>query len=1331
VTRRLALLALLALALPNLAHARTTEPALLDGWMVDRWTIDDGLPLNHIRDMAFDNEGYAWFGTFDGLARFDGREMRVFRRANLPVLTSNRVPFVEAAKGGGVWALTEDGDLLRLGAGPPRVWPQGGAEIAGLLNRFQTFGDVSYAFGFGGVVRLDDDGPTEVVAPTGERITSLDQAPDGSLWFTVETRGLYRVAPQGPVLVTEALDAHFVTHLPDGRRLLGTTRWVAFVGDDGALITLPGELDSEELCEVTLAPSGALLLRTALGWYRDGLVDRIGDVLRTTCGSHAMSLAATWRADNDGLYLDGEPIARSEQPIVGVASHRGELWAITNGSGVMRLRKRLVESRPPLGSIDDDLIYSLLPEQDGQAWVGTSRAGPWRLSPAPQRVDTGETWRANHTIALARDADGGVWAGNDWGACRVDGDTCTYVLEDVHAVRAFHVAHDGEVWAASEDGLWRDLAGTSRLVEELGGAPVGSGRVFAPGRDDEEVWLGTMRSGVLQLRGDDVRRWTTADGLSSDRIRSFLMDGDDVWIGTGDGGICRLRPETGAIACVTTEDGLHEDCVHSLFVDDQQRLWMSTNRGIAWVPFAHVREVADGTREQVDGVVLGVAHGMRDREGNGGQGSVAGWDDSKRLWFATQSGAAVVDPAQVPVPSPPPVAFDELRVDGARRGESEWRAGETLRLEPGEGQLRVRWSAPELAWPDALRFRYRLAPHTEWRGPTVEREAVWLELPPGPFSVEVQAGLAGAWSAPATITGERRPAFAETSGFLLALLGLALGGVGGVALWRGRLQRQRQKELEDEVARRTAGLESTTRALQRQNEEIARQNREIAAQAERLEELDALRKRLVADLSHELRTPLALVAGPLQDLADDAPRLSPVNKQRLEVVQRSVGRLQDLIGQLFDLTRLEHGRLPLRARRQDLSGLTAAVMTSFQVPFAEAGVRLTGDVGAARWLYYDGDLVEKVLTNLLSNALKFTPKGGAVTVSVVDHGDGARVAVQDTGIGVDAADQARLFDRFFQADQGDQRRFEGAGIGLALCRELIELHGGTIGVDSAAGAGSTFWFELPGGVAHLAPDDIDTGTTPEPLAELPPLPTEEDAAGGASILVVEDHPDMRQYLAAHLRSRFDVAEAPDAIEALKLIADDPPSLIVSDIMMPVMDGLTLARQLRGNPETAQIPIVLVSAKATDEDRREGLEVADAYLAKPVRMRTLVETVARLTKSVEPEPEPAAPSEADVQLLERLTLVTRRHLAADQFGVKEMAGHLALSPRQMRRTVRRLTGMAPSEFLREQRMEVAHELLVGGTYTTTAEVAAQVGLTPAYFSRLYTNWYGHPPTDDLP
>lgn len=562
--------------------------------------------------------------------------------------------------------------------------------------------------------------------------------------------------------------------------------------------------------------------------------------------------------------------------------------------------------------------------------------------------------------------------------------------------------------------------------------------------------------------------------------------------------------------------------------------------------------------------------------------------------------------------------------------------------------------------------------------------------------------------------------------------------------WWSRRQRRLRAVLELEIARRTADLATANRGL-------ALRGEEIAAQAARLAEVDRLRTRFVADLSHELRTPLALVVGPLDDLATRlAPTLKDDDARRLEVIRTNATRLEELHDQLLDVARLENREVPLRVKRRDLGAFVARVAERFRPSIERKGLTLEVDrPPGAVGVYFDADLLDKVMTNLLGNALKFTARGGIrVHLAAPEDGDGfARVAITDSGVGIAPAALPNVFERFFQVEHGDARRYEGVGIGLALVRDLVALHGGEVDVTSVVGEGSTFAFTLPLGSAHLALEDLDLRTE-EAALEVPAVASDDDAR--PHVLVVEDHPEMRAFLADQLRERFEVHTVDGGVAALAHVHAHATQAIVSDVMMPGMDGLALCRALRDDPKLRRVPVMLVSAKASEDDRVAGLTVADDYMTKPVRPRELVARVARLimrrlgnptpTAVVAPPEEvseldvdagtPDAIDPGDARNLERIDHAITAHMSDEAFGIIELAAVLGMSRRNLQREVRRLTGRVPSEHLRARRMDEARRLLTTGAFDTVSEVAAAVGLSPAYFSRLYAAWFGNNPSEDL-
>ena len=414
----------------------------------------------------------------------------------------------------------------------------------------------------------------------------------------------------------------------------------------------------------------------------------------------------------------------------------------------------------------------------------------------------------------------------------------------------------------------------------------------------------------------------------------------------------------------------------------------------------------------------------------------------------------------------------------------------------------------------------------------------------------------------------------------------------------------------------------------------ARSYRTQQQRAEELAELDRAKTTFFSNISHEFRTPLTLILGPLDDLRRRAEGIDDEARQELELAHRNGLRLAKLVNTLLDFSRIQAGRMQAQFEPVDLSVVTAELASVFRSAIDRAGLTLTVDCPPlGDTVYLDRDMWEKVVLNLLSNALKFTFDGG-ITVRVAGDGADAVVTIADTGIGVSAAELPRLFERFHRIENARARSTEGSGIGLALVRELIGLHGGTITADSQEGVGTTFTVRLPFGAAHLSSDDLveSSGTgaaarvVGEPYvqealrwlpgdAESAPAKTVLSApvvegAESARILIADDNADMREYLTNMLRNAgYDVRQVDDGRQALDAIRAELPDLVISDVMMPGLDGLGLVALLRNDPRTAALPVLLLSARAGQEASIEGLQAgADDYLVKPFAAAELLARV---------------------------------------------------------------------------------------------------------------------------
>lgn len=507
--------------------------------------------------------------------------------------------------------------------------------------------------------------------------------------------------------------------------------------------------------------------------------------------------------------------------------------------------------------------------------------------------------------------------------------------------------------------------------------------------------------------------------------------------------------------------------------------------------------------------------------------------------------------------------------------------------------------------------------------------------------------------------------------------------------------------------------------------------RELKQAKEAAEQAHRLQKHFLANISHEFKTPLTLIKQPLQDLESLPPGSEEARPLRA-LVNRNLERLEHLISELIELSIIDAGEFALRARRADFAAFLREQAGLFERTAGARNIRLTCEVPEACPAYFDARKMASVVGNLLSNALKFTDAGGRVALTAVGAEDVVAVSVRDNGRGMTSETARRVFDRFFQGQVEDDREYEGMGIGLAITREIVELHGGTIEVESAPGEGSEFRFTLPLGVGHLKPDDIDTGEAPEPGQRISPsgafidLRPDGSSVGGSNrprLLLVEDNQDMCAYLRLHLESRYCVAVAANGEEALEWLKTGTADLILSDVMMPRMDGLTLCGKLRERPETASIPIMLLSAKGVAGQRVEGLKAgANDYLPKPF---SLEELHLRLEKLAPPMPDEGMPS-ADRRQRERILTAIAGKMGAAGFGVANLASMLGYSDRHLQRIVFTLFGVSPSALLREQRLRRARSLIDARAFRTLGEVAAEVGFSSAYLARAYRAQFG-----DLP
>ena len=535
-------------------------------------------------------------------------------------------------------------------------------------------------------------------------------------------------------------------------------------------------------------------------------------------------------------------------------------------------------------------------------------------------------------------------------------------------------------------------------------------------------------------------------------------------------------------------------------------------------------------------------------------------------------------------------------------------------------------------------------------------------------------------------------------------------------------------------------------------------------QAERLAAVDRLKSRFFANISHEFRTPLTLILGPVRQMiaSDTSPEK---RRQLLDIVHGNGQKLLLLINQLLDLSKLEAGSMKLAAEKCDLVRLLRGLVMLYQSFADTRGIRLEFKANEEKVEgYFDREKVEKIFNNLLSNAFKFTPDGGTITVSLnasrahpaIGENSGneegqVEVGVSDTGIGISSGNLAHVFDRFYQVDDSTTRAQQGTGIGLALAKELVELHHGSIRVTSEPGRGTAFVVRLPLGMQHLRPDEIGTavegheqemlaGQTDQwsvPLDE--PAATEGQSPGHRPIiLVIDDNADVRLYVRDTLPVSYEVIEAGDGAEGISRAQEAIPDLIISDVMMPKQDGYEVCRVLKSDERTSHIPVILLTAKAASENKIEGLERgADDFLVKPfepgelvARVNNLVESRRslreRFSKGIVLKPGEIAITSIDDAFLQKAMSLVEEHMGDERFGAEQLADEIGLSRMQLHRKLTALTNQSAGDFIRTLRLHRAMSLLQENA-GTVSEVAYNVGFSDSsYFAKRFRDQFGCTP-----
>ncbi|GAB5409179.1 MAG: two-component regulator propeller domain-containing protein [Balneolaceae bacterium] len=986
--------------------------------------------------------------------------------------------------------------------------------------------------------------------------------------------------------------------------------------------------------------------------------------------------------------------------------HDGVIWAAPLYYGeIQRIGKGNIESFEELLPEQKTLsIFSLMEDKSNTIWIGHSR-GVLKWDRISQPKEITDRQKMTTVKALYEDLKGRVWVG-DVGNI--------HQILDKDEIKTYD--NPSEISSAFSTLVYEDKTG--------------------------KIWFGTIGNGLWYYDEDqdEIVSFEYNEQLSNNIIRSMYQDTDGVyWVGTEEDGLNRFEfvkdIEHPKFTYYNPENGLFGLVIHSILEDGNKRLWMSCNKGIFWVSKTELNAMANGELESIHSMIYDKSDGLPGNEANGGMQSTAIKASDGRFWFSMIEGLAVIDPNEIQASENAIESWiDEIILDN--KAYQLIGNNEKLRLGKDERNLEIRFASYlEGNRPKNTRFRYKMEGYDdEWRFPGYRQEAFYTGLPPGEYIFNLEAvSLSGVWTpskTPVHISIESY--FYETQLFYF-LLFLLIVGI-GVFAYRKRLQVLKNREVELEYL-------------------VGEQTTQLKDQAERLLQLDDAKSTFFTNVSHEFRTPLSLTIAPLEDLKKRALKASNEEDiEQIDMALRNSKRLLKLVNQILDISKLESGSVDIEVRKVDISEVIKQLCLAFTGLAERKKIHLVCESKPDKvWIYMDVDMIEKVCVNLLANAFKFTPDGGAIHVEMKEHEEIVEICIKDSGYGISEQDIAHVFDRFYQTNESKKGNEAGTGIGLALTKELVELHGGTIKAESTASAGAVFTVTLRKGKDHFTENQVsDTEyTVPSEdkfidinnrLGEKNTIINPQEIEN-TTLLIIDDNEDIRNYLSSHLSKRYRILEAENGVEGLEKAKRELPDIVICDVMMPKMDGFTFCKELKSSEETSFIPVILLTAKALQTDKLEGLGMgADDYLVKPfdieevkLRAHNIIESRKTLKGRFSDDGYSIAVSHSkvtssDQQLLEKITQSLEHGFSDENYSVEQLSSDVAMTRGTLYKKLKKISGISPSHVIREFRLTKSKQLLFQKA-GSVSEIAYSSGFkSVSVFSTAFKNEFGQSPSE---
>lgn len=1355
----------------NLAPGDSTSP-----WPYQHVDKSAKLSNSAITSVYMDKHDYVWLGTWDGLNRYDGSTIRVYKpdRFQKGTISNNVIRNFLEDKAENLWIVTHIG-----------------------INRYDRVTNSFHVY----LDSIPD-------VPFLENNIRACIGPDGAVWTSVRGKGISRYSARADKFVPvefQGLEAEWFSNVVDVSAHNGL---LYFLGADGRLVC---SVESRVVFNKMILPADELqfhkFLRIGTKNYlavtnqrhellvydvsdieKEPVILKTGNVIISSL-SENLKRTEAWAGSESGdifkIIPQGETftlvsmnsyfptLSRARIKILNIQETKQDIvWVGTDGDGVYKFLTRpktfysVGEGTQETGQISHSIVRSIYEDDDGTLFIGTRGGGLNIIDPITKRtrvLNSRNGLNNDAILSINKDLKGNLWIGADGeGIDMLEAGTGkTYHFpRDFENPRAPAFGNIYSICVDAFNDLWLGTSGYGVVHMKVEKTPRGKYRLVEVDRIshskedptsiksnivysivEEEpnlLWFGTRGGGIYRYntltKQIETNIQATQDEktslINNDVLSLYIDKQEELWIGSS-GGLDRVFLENRPyrIQHFTEREGLPNNTIHGILEDHQNNIWLSTNRGLLMF-----------NRTQNSFKNFDTNDGLKNTEFT--DGATFRSPSSAKLYFGGIDGLDIVHPDKLQIQDyfPKLIVTDfQVRNETITPGDASKiltrsiDATDHLTLNYDQNFISLSFTTLDYWNKQKSEFRYFLENFDkDWNYIHQQQSLTLTNIPPGEYKLNINyTNENGDWAtAPKIIHITVTPPWWKTGWAYAVYILLAIGLQVAIIVyirWRAR--------------------EKKALAMDR-------------FKTAQLKELNDYKLQFFTNIAHEFRTPLTLILGPVASLLNK--NHEPADQKQLKTIYSNSLRLQKLIDELIHFRKIENGKETLTIALVDLIPFTQEIVESFQAHAEEREVHLE---------YYpepdslpanvDHRKIEKILINLISNAIKYNSQGGMVRVIIRQSGSDAIFIVNDEGIGISEENKHKIFDSFYHnptASLGANGIEKSTGIGLSLTKSLVQVHRGQITVDSALGKGSTFTVVIPvskeayADLPEESPMIISSGHLSEKIslefdsdhfsAAVDKEGASRHRANAYTILVVDDHMSITSLLENLLSDKYNVHKAANGRQALEILDAERIDLIISDVLMPEMDGLTLCRSVKENIQTSHIPVILLTAKSEIESRIEGLEVgADSYIPKPfhpehlsIRIEKLIERMDLIRKKftnfgdAELAQMSTGIGERDDDFFQKITKCIQAHLAEPEFNAENIAEEVGMSKASLYKKVKTITGHTPHGLIKQYRLKKAADLLRNSNLSVS-EVIYETGFNSrSYFYKSFNDMYQCHPKD---